>query len=58
MSRELHLKRLGFVWTYSEYYFNWVSGLHPMPPSASLLGHPWYGSDALHCTTPALRSLW
>jgi hypothetical protein len=25
MRRELHLKRLGFVLTYSEYYFNWVS---------------------------------
>lgn len=29
MSRELHLKRLGFVLTYSEYYYNWVSGHHP-----------------------------
>ena len=33
MSRELHLKRLGFVWTYSEYYFNWVSAAFPGVPS-------------------------
>ncbi len=48
MSRELHLKRLGFVWTYSEYYFNWVSASHP-PPSS-------YPCSAIHGMAEMLRT--